>query len=56
MMKYIYGSMASIGILVGISMLFVGTPINAILTLILGAVCMVAAEVSELSEKLKKEK
>lgn len=52
-MKYIYGAMAGGGLLIGIGMLFTGYYENAILTLIFGAVSMTAAEIAELSEKLK---
>ena len=54
MMKYVYGSMATIGILAGIAMsLTRGLGTDALLAMIFGAVCIVAAEVSELSEKFK---
>jgi hypothetical protein len=56
MMKYVYGSMATVGVLTGVGMLFSGPYANAMLTLIFGACCMVAAEISELSEKLKRDK
>jgi len=46
--------MATIGILAGIAMsLMRGLGTDALLAMIFGAVCIVAAEVSELSEKFK---
>ncbi len=54
MMKYVYSSLAVLGIAAGIYQFLVSGEYNeAILTMIFGAVCLVAAEVTELSESVK---
>ncbi len=56
MMKYVYSSMAVIGITAGVYLLFTGRYSEAMLTMIFGAICLVAAEISELSEALEQTK
>jgi hypothetical protein len=52
-MKYVYGLFAVLSLLGGVALLLLrGLSVETMLTLIFGAVCAVAAEVSEVGEKL----
>lgn len=52
-MKYAYSTLAVIGLVAGIVLfLWHGLHVEPLLALIFGAVCAVAAEVSELADKI----
>ncbi len=58
-MKYVYGTLAVLGILIGFLKLIVpsvGQAMDALLWLIFGAVCAVAAEISEIGDRIEKPK
>lgn len=51
-MKYVYGTLAVVALMIGLVLWYSqGLAVEALLTFIFGAVCAVAAEVSELGEK-----
>lgn len=51
-MKYVYSTFAILGLLGGVLLMFLrGFNAESILALVFGAVCAVAAEISELNEK-----
>lgn len=52
-MKYVYSSLAVLGFAAGIYKFLAGGYTDAMLTMIFGSVCLVAAEVAELSESVK---